>query len=61
MEFTKQQKTEIKSIIKENTNDQDKCLSELKKYLVQLQNHFDDDYTVVAYTIWQTYANKRSR
>lgn len=61
MEFTKQQKTEIKSIIKENTNDQDKCLLELKKYLVQLQNQFDDDYTVVAYTIWQTYANKRSR
>lgn len=61
MEFTKQQKNEIKSIIKEHTNDRDKCLIELKNYLVQLQNQFDDDYAVVAYTIWQTYANKRSR
>lgn len=61
MEFTKEQKTQIKKIIAENANDKDKCLINLKRYLVELRHQFHDDYTVVAYTIWQQYANKRSR
>jgi hypothetical protein len=61
MEFTKEQKRAIKQIIADYANDPDRCLFELKNYLVQLQNHFSDDYANLAYTIWQNYANKRSR
>jgi hypothetical protein len=60
MEFTKEQKTRIKSIISEHSDNHEKCLLELKQYLVQLQDQFNDDYANIAYTIWQTYANKRS-
>ena len=61
MEFTKEQKRAIKQIIADYANDPDRCLLELKFYLVRLQSHFSDDYATLAYTIWQTYANKRSR
>jgi hypothetical protein len=43
MEFTKEQKTRIKSIISEHSDNHEKCLLELKQYLVQLQDQFNDD------------------
>ena len=60
MEFTKVQKEEIISIIKKCTS-KDACLHELKLYLTQFKDVFRSeglDYAVVAYTIWNEYANK---